>query len=462
MPSYRSSSSQKAGLLNWAYTNVIYPIAEPGSYRGLRARMKRLEERESLSLEENAKLQWADLTKLLKHAYETSPFYQERFRSHGIQLNQIQCPNDLKAIPPLTRQDLKNHLQTIRSTAFAPDQLESAATGGTTDTPVPIVRSKESIQWKSAVQFRFDAWAGMKPGDKVFYLWGARQDYSENPSWKWRIYDQYLMRRVWAPTSLFNRDVLESYRQRINEFRPAVIYAYPTPLTLFCEYLRDTARDVHRPRTIICTAEPLFAEQRKTITETMGCDVFEQYGSRDFGMIAAECCKHVGLHLNPAAALLEYQAVPGADVTDLHELLVTDLLNYGMPLIRYKINDCALRSSAECKCGVGYPLMQQVIGRTMDNFLLANGDVVPGISFQNRIIKTCPGLAKTQVIQEELDQFRIRFVPGSTFSSADIDLLKTNLGRFLPSTVKVTFEQVDDIPRERSGKTRFCISKVRR
>ena len=91
---------------------------------------------------------------------------------------------------------------------------------------------------------------------------------------------------------------------------------------------------------------------------------------------------------------------------------------------------------------------------------MPNGDVVPGISFQNRVIKVCPGLAKTQIIQESLDEFRIRYVPGPGFSAADLELLRGNLRRFLPDGLRWTFEQVADIPRERSGKTRFCISRV--
>ncbi len=449
-------------LLNWTYTQVLYPSLEPSTYKGLSARLKELRKREQLSLRENLDLQWQDVVKILKHAQKTSPFYQRRFAEAGLNVVKIQSPEELKKIPPLTREDLRMHLKEIQSQQFKGEDLQTAATGGTTDTPVPILRSKESVAWKSAVQWRFNAWAGMYPGDKAFYLWGARQDYSENPSWRWRFYENHLMRRVWAPTSLFNTKVFETYREMLNYFRPRIIYAYPTPLALFCEYLRNCKRTFHRPASAICTAEPLMPHQREIIGEILGCEIFENYGSRDFAMIAAECHQHSGLHLNPAAAFVEYQSIEGADVGSLKELLVTDLLNYGMPLIRYKINDCTIEGPGQCECGIGYPLMQKIVGRTMDNFLMPNGDVVPGISFQNRVIKVCPGLAKTQIIQESLDEFRIRYVPGPGFSAADLELLRGNLRRFLPDGLRWTFEQVADIPRERSGKTRFCISRVTR
>lgn len=269
------------------------------------------------------------------------------------------------------------------------------------------------------------------------------------------------MRRVWAPTSLFNEAILESYRQSLNRLRPRLIYAYPTPLALFCEYLLDSGLPCHRPAAAICTAEPLLDHQRTLIESTLACPLFEHYGSREFGMIAAECDCHQGLHINPAAAYAEYIPVEGADVEGLHEILVTDLLNDGMPLIRYRVNDCVLLGSADpCECGRGYPRVKRIIGRTTDVFYLPNGDAVPGVVLTNRVLKVCPGLKKVQVIQERLNAFQILYVPGGDFAAPDLQLLKSNLAKFLGMEIRWNFEKVEDIQRERSGKTRFCISRV--
>jgi len=144
------------------------------------------------------------------------------------------------------------------------------------------------------------------------------------------------------------------------------------------------------------------------------------------------------------------------------EILVTDLLNYGMPLIRYRINDCAIPASAPCACGRGFPLIKKIAGRTTDNFYLANGNVVPGVALTNRVIQVCPGLKKVQVIQNTLSDFHIRYVPGPGFSASDLALLGSKLRVFFPDPLQWTFEEVPEIARERSGKTRFCISHVKR
>ena len=446
--------------INRLYLGVVLPAFEPGSFSGIVTRFRKYQRLEELSVEQNRQRQWQSLTNLLLHAYTTTPFYRKRFDQMGIPPSKINAPADLLDFPVLTRADIAQHLNELTSTNYRFGELQTAATGGTTDTPVPIRRSRDSVLEKSAMQLRFNSWAGFLPGDKVFYLWGAQQDYSQNPSWRWRLYDHYLMRRVWAPTSLLNSQILESHRQAFNQLRPKIVFAYPTPLAVFCEYLRASGRPFHRPASAICTAEPLLPEQRKLIEEVLGCPVFEHYGSREFGMIAGECEQHNGMHFNPAGVYLEFLPLANAEVPGLHEILVTDLLNYGMPLIRYRVNDCVILGPDKCACGRGYPLIQQIVGRTGDIFQLSNGDRVPGVAFTNRVLKVCPGLAKTQIIQESLNEFRIRYVPGPTFCESDLALLRTNLQRFAPGEINWIFEQVSEIPRERSGKTRFCISRV--
>lgn len=452
----------RASWLNRAYIGLVNPALNGKTYRGIGRRMRELQRLERLSPAENRSGQWSALSRLLQHAYDSTPFYRERFERAGVKPAGIERFEDLENIPVLTREDIRQNLDGMWSRRYARESLQQSATGGTTDTPVPLLRSPECLTEKLAVQFHFNSWAAMWPGDKVFLLWGAQQDLSAHPSWRWRFYQRYLMRYVTAPTSLLNPEILESYRRLLNDFQPKIIYAYPTPLTIFCEYLRDCGRAYHSPRSAICTAEPLLPQQRQIIEQTLQCAVFEHYGSRDFGMVAAECEVHSGLHFNPAAVYVEFLPIEGAGQEGLHEILVTDLLNYGMPMIRYRVNDCAILAPNPCSCGRGFPLVKKIAGRTADNFYLPSGNVVPGVSLTNRVIQVCPGLKKLQMIQNTLTDFHVRYVPGPDFNASDLELLKSKLRVFFSDPLEWTFEQVGEIERERSGKTRFCISHVKK
>lgn len=440
------------------YMGAFLPGLHPDTYGGLRSRWRRYEEREQMTLARNRELQWQAVVAMLQHAHDTTPYYRRMFESAGIRVADIQTPSDLQKLPVLTKQDIQRGFDDLWSRKYRREELLGAATGGTTDTPVPLLRDAECARERMAVRLRFNAWASLYPGDKVFWLWGARTDFPVAPSWRWRLYDRYLMRRHWAPTSLLNEQVLEQYAQELERFQPKAIIAYPTPLSLFAEYLLGRKGGYFRPASVISTAEPLTPDQRTVIDRAFG-SVFDHYGSRDFGMIAAECEQHAGLHVNPAAVFLEY--APLSSGSEVREVLVTDLLNHGMPMIRYRVNDCASEYAEPCACGRGYPQMQSLEGRTTDNFYLANGDVVPGVAFTNRLIKVCPGIRKMQLIQEDYTRFRIRYVPSSELREEDLSQVRSKFSDFVGSQVDISFEEVAEIGREASGKTRFAISHVR-
>lgn len=459
MPAH--SRNDRLGFVNRVYTNFIFPVSTPRDFKGFRARLHRYERAESASLEANQELQWQALMKLLQHAYDSSPFYRRRFDEAGIQPAGITSSTDLKKIPFLTRDDIRNNLDDLRSRRYRPEDLLRSTTGGTTDMPVPLLRDLDCVREKVAIQWRFNLWAGFRPGDKALYLWGARFDIPQNPSWRWRLYDYRLMRRVWAPTSDLSEATLESYRQLLNRFKPRVIYAYPRALASFCEFLRDCRRPYERPNVAISNAEVLYPDHRKVIEEVLGCAVYDQYGTRDFGLTAAECEFHRGMHLNPAAAFFEFLPIKDATVDGLSELVVTDLLNYGMPMIRYRVNDCAMTQSEPCPCGRGYPLFRGLVGRTSSLFRFANGIVIMGGSLLSRAIGTAsPTIRKVQIVQETFGDFRVRFVPGETFQEGDLRALRDRLDEYFGMRLHWEFEQVHDIEREPSGKTRLCISRV--
>jgi phenylacetate-CoA ligase len=156
---------------------------------------------------------------------------------------------------------------------------------------------------------------------------------------------------------------------------------------------------------------------------------------------------------------VEFVPVDGASREGLHEMYVTDLLNYGMPLIRYRVNDCALLPLESCACGRAYPVIRELAGRTSTLFRLRNGRIVLGVSLSRKLAEVCPKLQRLQVIQRDLDRFTLKYVPSSEFGPGDLNSLRQYLDEFFGIPLEWAFERVSDIPREKSGKTRLCISQ---
>ena len=99
-------------------------------------------------------------------------------------------------------------------------------------------------------------------------------------------------------------------------------------------------------------------------------------------LIAAECEKQEGLHINSDNLFVEVinngQFVnPG----EAGELVITDLNNFSMPFVRYKNEDLAAISDKKCSCGRGLPLLAYVEGRILDAIQVPGGRVLPGEFF---------------------------------------------------------------------------------
>ena len=81
------------------------------------------------------------------------------------------------------------------------------------------------------------------------------------------------------------------------------------------------------------------------------------------------------MHINAEHVYVECLKENGepAAAGESGELIITDLDNYGMPFIRYRIGDVGMLSDRKCNCGRGLPIMETVGGRTFDIIVGTNG-----------------------------------------------------------------------------------------
>jgi phenylacetate-CoA ligase len=147
---------------------------------------------------------------------------------------------------------------------------------------------------------------------------------------------------------------------------------------------------------------------------------------------------------------------------EMGNIVFTDLYNYDMPLIRYEIGDLGVPTDAPCPCGSQLPVMEFFAGRETDVFVTPDGSFVPGVSLCDRIIEDCEGIEQLQFIQNTADELTVKIVKGRKYTSADMNQLDARLYSYFQGRLRIVKEFVEDIPKEKSGKTRFCISDVKK
>lgn len=346
--------------MSWWYTHIVMPFTEPDRYFGLGGRLREIRRFEKLPEKEQRKEQEERLRRLLQHAYNTVPYYHQMFDRAGFRPSEARVDRPLPT-PVLTRDDLRRNADSLLSTAFRPDSLRQATSSGPAS-PFRFRRDIDAIRNKVALKTRLDAMCGYHPGDSVMMLWGGRRDLAMEPNWRWRMYEEALMRRIPTPSGSVAPEILERFRVRYERERPKVLYGYSSVLAAFAAYLRERGRK-HRPKVAIATAEPLSDKSRHLISSVFSVTPSVAYGSRDIGIIGAECSEHEGLHFHPWGSYVEFDPIGESADGTVYRLLATDLLNYGQPFIRYDTGDCVTLAHQSCSCGRWFPLISRVIGR---------------------------------------------------------------------------------------------------
>ncbi len=394
----------------------------------------------------------------LRHAWDTVPYYRDAWTKAGVHPSDVRELSDLEAFPIVTKADIRRHNRALVSSAYDITKCRVKTTSGSTGVPLTIYCDEAAMQWKTACTIRSDEWSGYRLGQRVAKVWG-------NPEYqhfglKGRLRNRFFDRAVYLDTLDLNEARIAEFTKRIRAHRPGLIFGHAHSLYLLaCALKKKTLADAAglldiRPNGIISTAMILHDWQRTVIEEVFGCKVTNRYGCEEVSLIASECEAHNGLHVNADSIYHEAQADG--------KLLVTDLSNRAMPLVRYQVGDVVVRSNRVCKCGRGLPLIERVEGRDADYVLTPAGNLVSGISLTENFAVLIPGTAQVQIVQESITQLRIRLVADAAFGPASRTKIAELVRATFGDTVTHDVELVDAIPQEPSGKYRFCISKVAR
>lgn len=370
------------------------------------------------------RLQLSRLRRIVHHAYDTVPYYRAVFRERGVRPADIENVSDLAKIPLLTRDILRSRNDELVARSHHSTKASLEHTGGTTAKPVPFLRDRSDASWGWAAALRAYSWAGYELGDKEALVWASASINRRRRRPLGVLYDM-VKRTLLIDTAGFSAQRLNEILGELEKFAPDFIRGYSSTVRLLAEELLRDGRRVE-PKGVISTASVLYEAERKVICQAFGCPVFDFYGAREVMAIAAECDEHMGLHVSVENMVLEVvrddeSASPG----EVGSLVITNLTNYSMPLIRYEIGDLGRFGSAPCSCGRGLPVLEALEGREYE--LIVNSD---GSYTYLRDLETLFGelpVKDYQVVLEGPDLITVKIVEGGGYSEAHDRFIKTNL-----------------------------------
>lgn len=396
--------------------------------------------------------QWRELRRLLEHAFRSVPYYQKKYASAGVELGDIKTREDFAKLPPLSREEVNAHRFELCSQP-PKGRLIPHGTGGSSGVPTRFFITLDSYDWRSAATARAYSWSGYRVGERTLYLWGA--PVGRVSRFKQAKLDSYrfLRRELLVPTFLQTPEVWQNTFEAALRLRPRFIVGYVSSLEQFAQFLLARSLRIPGVQAILAAAEPVYNATRDLVARAFGAPLFDTYGSREFMSIAAECEHHNGLHIHADNLLVETEVDANRGPS---ELLITDLHNYGMPFLRYRIGDLGVLSDSTCPCGRGLPLIHRIEGRVLDVLRTRDGRAVSPILWRH-VLKDVAEVKEFQVQQTSVEEIVISLVLTRPLSGNSESLLRKEMAKVFSPATRLTIKPVEAIPLLPSGKRRLAV-----
>lgn len=398
--------------------------------------------------------QWRKLKELTNYAYDNNTFYHRHFKKAGIHPKDINTWEDFSKVPYLTKDDIRNNPDDIISKKYTKEKMYYKRTGGSTGIPIHLYVDFASMNFKRAATQRHNNWANYLPGMKRASLWG---DTDKKYSFKEKMYMKLYERTIYLDTLKMDDNYLLEFIEKIKRFRPKSLLGHGHSLYYFARFLKERNINNILFNGIISTAEILSARERQAVEDVFGKIVFDRYGCEELSIIASECDKHNGLHINAEGLYVE---VIGGDNTTPGNLIITDLTNKGMPFIRYEIGDMATILDGTCSCGRGLPRLGKVLGRISDILYTPGGKKISGISILDTFMIHIKGFRQMQIIQDELTKINFKIIRDNDYDETSLENLKKTVPNIFGPDMRYEIEFVEYIPKTNRGKFQFTICNI--
>jgi len=449
-------------LGSWIHANLIYRTAVTLRGEGNVFRcLKEFERLQYRAPDEIRNAQEGQLSSILLYANNRSPYYQKRWDGLVSEVDLLEQPRaSLRRLPFVTKADLQDCLgELVAIPAVRP--VTRKTTGGSTGQAVTVLKDRAATGREMAASWLGYGWFGVRIGDKQARFWGQPHTVRR----RIRAYaTRIAVRRISFSAFAFDDRDLERYWERCLRERPTYFYGYVSMLEAFASFVLRRGLDGRQLglKAIVTTSEVLGEPQRRLLVEAFGAPVQNEYGCGEVGAIAYEC-EQGRLHVVSDNLLVEVVNDTGQEVMpgETGHVVVTDLNNRAMPLIRYRVGDLAV-PGLPCVCGRGFPTLERVWGREYDFVQDANGKRYHGefimYVFEDLRDNGVP-VQQFQIVQRRINALEALVVTGASDPQQVVAAVVDELQTRMPGVV-VEGRHVRGIERAPSGKLRLIRNEL--
>ncbi len=436
--------------------NIVLPLSDSFSGQSVYKCLNFLLKSQYWTKSELENYQNEYLKKIIHHAYNNVPYYNELFKNLKLKPNDINTVSDLNKIPILTKDTIRKNLanKKLVATNLSSKELKKVGSSGSTGEPLHFFTTKYAYSINIASALRGWYWMGYRLGDKYIKL-------SQNPrnSRIKRLQDK-LSNNKYLYSQQLTDENFSSLIKEISIYKPKVLRGYPDPLFYLSKFVKRNAITNVQIPLIATTGNVLFPETRKFIENQFGAKIFDSY-SCEGSTVFCEASNHRYYYGAMELAITEILSDNKfVNYGERGRHISTDLHNYATPFIRYDTQDYITYAdkTIQEKKDLNLIAIQKIDGRDSDILITPNGKylIVHNFTgfFQNPKLNS---VEQFQVIQDKIDEITIKIATNEDFNKELYNYILNYWVNYIGDNVNIKIETVNKILPSKSGKRRFLI-----
>lgn len=333
------------------------------------------------TVDEIKRFQEAKLREQLIFLQNHSPYYQNLFRSNGIDIGEIRYLEDLQKLPFTEKEDLHRFNDDFR--CVNPEKIvDFITTSGTLGDPVVFGCTENDLERLAFNEKKSFECANLKHGDILQLMVTLDKRFMAGLAY-W-----LGARKLGISVVRVGNGVPELQWDTIQRLHPTAIMCVPSFILRLLDYADANSIDYHNSsiKKVIGIGEGLRDQQfnlsllgQRIKDRWPEVQLFSTYSSTEMSATFSECEYGCGGHVHPELIITEIIGEDNKPVPDgqVGEIVVTTLGVEGMPLLRFRTGDMAARVTEKCKCGRNSYRLTPLVGRKHNMIKLKGTTLYP-------------------------------------------------------------------------------------
>lgn len=380
------------------------------------------------------------IAKVIEHARKTTTFYKD-------------IPEGAKLcdLPIVNKDTYRADYDAFLSSEYLGEKGSRVmTTSGSTGTPLRIVQNRTKVQYDTADGIFFGAMADYYIGMKMGFIRVWVQNVRKSAL---RLMAENM---IMVDSSDLGEESIAKMLEMFRRKRVKCLIGYASALSEISRYIERHKYDTKKLSiiSIIPISEGMPAVVRDKLREQFGCPVQQWYSNEENGIMGIQGRNSSSYYIDSENFYLEILKLDSdepAEEGELGRIVITDLRNMAMPIIRYDNGDLAVAEKV-WKDGRFKLYLKEVYGRRSDTIFDTQGHALTPFVITNNLWDV-EGVLQYRFIQETVDTYTLE-LNGDRDAIDEADVLR-RIQPYFGEDAQIRIVYVDEIPVLNSGKRKY-------